>query len=370
MTNTSSKDRKDRLHETILADLHEIDFRKSLRQDLQGVYEYYLDPDDRDELAKMGRLSRWLHMTGWLLKAIMLRLSPLRRLLFLVSVILFLMGLAGDTFWLGVGFLLTMLLLLLELKDKALAQEELHTGRLVQFALMPRVDPTLPGWQTWLFTRPAREVGGDLVDYLEIQEDRLSLSLGDVSGKGLGAALHMAHLQSTLRALAPRAQSLAELGSELNTIIRRDGTPGRFMSLVYMELVPNDGAITLINTGHMPPIVVQQGGLAELRKGAAALGLLPDLSVSEQTVSLQPGELMVVYSDGLTEARSETGEFFGRQRLLEILTTLREISAEDAGRRLLDAYEEFVGEAEPSDDLSLVVVRRMPRLEIGAPSDT
>ncbi len=365
MANTSSKDRNDRLHETILADLHEMDFRKSLRQDLQGVYEYYLDQDERNELAEMGRLSRWFHMVGWLLKAIMLRLSPLRRLLFLVSVMLFLTGLAGDAFWLGVGFLVTMLILLLELKDKALAQEELQTGRLVQFALMPREDPTLPGWETWLFTRPAREVGGDLVDYLELQEDRLSLSLGDVSGKGLGAALHMAHLQSTLRALAPRAQSLAELGAELNTIIRRDGTPGRFMSLVYMELAPNDDAVRLINTGHMPPIVIQHSGLAELSKGAAALGLLTDLSVTEQTVNLQPGELMVVYSDGLTEARSEDGEFFGRHRLLEILTTLRGIPAEDAGRCLLDAHEEFVGEAEPSDDLSMVVVRRMPRLEIG-----
>ncbi len=359
-----------KLGQTVLEDLNQADFRRTMRQDLQEIYQFYLDQGARDELAEMDQVSRWLHLIGWLVKNSILRLTPVRRLMFITSIFLFLWGIMGSFPGLILGFLIVMLILLLELKDKLMAQDELMTGRAVQFALMPRENPSLPGWEIWLFTRPANEVGGDLVDYLTVDENRLGLSLGDVAGKGLGAALVMAKLQSTLRAIAPHFDSLANLGTEVNAIFRRDGLPDRFISLVYLELKPETAQVRLLNAGHMPPLVVHAEGVEELPKGAPALGLMKNAPYSEQYADLQPGDLMLLYSDGLTEARDEQDAFFGHQRLLDLLPTLRGLSAETVGRRLLDAVDSFSGDAPPSDDLSMIVVRRLPgQAQLPAPSE-
>ena len=207
--------------------------------------------------------------------------------------------------------------------NKLLAQHELETGRAVQFALMPAQHPTLPGWETWLYTCPANEVGGDLVDYLMVRENTLGITLGDVAGKGLGAALFMAKIQATVRAIAPNFDSLAELGEEVNHIFRRDGLPGRFVSLVYLEVVPNQGQVRVLNAGHFPPIVIRREAIDEMPKGAPALGLMPNAPFMEQSTSLEVGDLLLVYSDGVTEARNEEGEFFDDERLKALLPTLR-----------------------------------------------
>ena len=358
-----------KLGQTVLEDLNQADFRRTMRNDLQEIYQFYLDQGARDELAEMDQVRRWLHLIGWLIKSSVLRLTPVRRLMFIASIVLFLSGILGSPLAFILGFLAVMLILLLELKDKLMAQDELMTGRAVQFALMPRENPSLPGWETWLFTRPANEVGGDLVDYLMVTENRLGLALGDVAGKGLGAALVMAKLQSTLRAIAPHYESLADLGTEVNTIFRRDGLPDRFISLVYLELEPEAAKVRLLNAGHMPPLVVHAEAIEELPKGAPALGLMKNAPYAEQYAELQPGDLMLLYSDGLTEARDEQEAFFGHQRLLDLLPSFRGLSAEAVGRRLLDEVEGFAGDAPPSDDLSMIVVRRLPiQARLPAPS--
>ena len=348
-----------KLGKTVLEDLNQMDFRRTMHEDLQEIYQFYLDAETRDRLNEMDQISRWLHLTGWLVKNSLLKLTPVRRLLLLAGMVLFAWGLLDSPPGLIMGFLLVVFTLLLELKDKLLAQDELMTGRAVQFALMPREDPTLPGWETWLFTRPANEVGGDLVDYLEIDENRLGLALGDVAGKGLGAAMFMAKLQSTLRAIAPNFDTLSDLGAAVNQIFIRDGLPGRFVSLIYLELTPEDGRVRLLNAGHLPPLVVHADSLEEMPKGAPALGLMGQAEYSEQHAVLAPGDLMVVFSDGLTEARNEVQMFFGDDRLRALLPSLRNLSAEAVGRRLLQAVEDFSGEARPHDDLSMIVVKRL-----------
>lgn len=343
----------------MLEDLNQMDFRRTMRQDLEEVYQYYLDAETRGRLDEMDQVARWLHLTGWLLKNSILKLSPVRRLLLLGGIFLFLLGILGNPPAFVFGFLVLLLVLILELKDKLLAQDELMTGRAVQFALMPREHPSLPGWETWLFTRPANEVGGDLVDYLKVDERHLGLSLGDVAGKGLGAALFMAKLQSTLRALAPTFDTLSELGTEVNKIFRRDGLPDRFISLVYLEVTPDTGQVRVLNAGHMPPLVVHEHHVEEMPKGAPALGLMPSVVYKEQVIDLQAGDILLVYSDGLTEARNEGGEFFGLRRLKALMPRLRGLTAEAAGMRLLQEVERFTGDARPSDDLSMMVLKRI-----------
>lgn len=351
---------------TVLDDLRRADLRSTFSRDLRDLYYFYLDDERRARLARMNRLQRWILVSFWILKSMILRLTPVRRLLLLLSV--FLSFQEGFSFQAGdmqvsihssaLGVLLLLLILMLELKDKLLARDELEIGRIVQRALLPGENPLLDGWEIWLYTQPANEVGGDLVDYLALAENRLGLALGDVAGKGLGAALLMARLQATLRALAPDTPSLAELGRRMNTIICRDGMANRFATLLYVELESGSGAVRLLNAGHMPPLILSAGAVETLPPVAPCLGILAAASFTEQEVEMAPGGLFLAYSDGVSEARGEQGDFFGEERLRGLLPGLQGCSAEEAGRRLLVEVERFTGRAPRSDDLSLMVLRR------------
>ncbi|MFQ5626458.1 MAG: SpoIIE family protein phosphatase, partial [Methyloligellaceae bacterium] len=140
-------------------------------------------------------------------------------------------------------------------QDKLLARDEIEVARQVQLARFPQEQPRLPGWAVWSYTRPANDVGGDLVDYIELDSGRLGVALGDVAGKGLGAALLTAKLQATLRALVPECRTLDELGGRLNTILHRDGLDNRYATLFYLELAHEGGHVRFLNAGHNPAIV-------------------------------------------------------------------------------------------------------------------
>jgi len=288
------------------------------------------------------------------------KLSPFRRILLIASIIFIVSGRNNQNSNAPIGFLILLLVLILELKDKLLAQDELAAGHAVQSAMIPDRSPSLSGWDIWVYTHPANEVGGDFVDYLKVDANRLGVALGDVAGKGLGAALFMVKLQSTLRALAPDFASLAELGERINAIFCRDGIPGRFASLIYLEIQPDSGIVRMVNAGHLPPVVVHGETIEEMPQGAAALGIMPGTAFNEQKVALQPEGLLVIYSDGITEARNDKDDFFGEQRLFSLLPELRKLSAEAAGSRLIDEVKKIVSSAQPSDDLSLIMLKRLP----------
>ena len=256
------------------------------------------------------------------------------------------------------GFVLVLVVLMLELKDKLLARDELEVGRAVQLALLPDRNPSVPGWDIWLYTRPANDVGGDLVDYLWITRQRLGMALGDVSGKGLGAALLMAKLQATIRALATDFPSLEELGRRLNAIFCRDQVPGRFATMVYLELGDASGAVRILNAGHPPPVLAGKGGIRVLDPVAPPLGILGDASYTEQGLVMDPGDLLVIFSDGVTEAANAAGDMFGEDRVNELVSGVSDLAAGVAGKRIVSRVEMFVGDERLGDDLSLIVIKR------------
>lgn len=354
------------LGKTFIDDLFRGDLKRTLSRDLHDLYHFYLDEEARKRITRMGAVHKLFSVSWWLLKSLILKLPPLRRLMLLLSIWLFLMGditfrgqrLQIDFHFGIVSFVIVLVILMLELKDKLLARDELAVGRAVQLALMPTANPTIEGWEIWLFTRPANDVGGDLVDSILLKDGRLGLVLGDVSGKGLGAALLMAKLQATLRAFATEGDSLADLGGRVNRILCRDGLPGRFATLVFLELDPRSGSIRLLNAGHMPPYVVRDDGVQSLPSVAPVVGILPEASYVEQALDLAPGSMLLIYSDGLTEAMNGKEEFFGEERLYGLLPGLRELSPKAAGERLLVEVARFVGDERYNDDLSLIVIKR------------
>jgi hypothetical protein len=357
------------LGKTILSDLQQRNLFHTLKRDLRDIYDFYLDRGTREQLASMGKVKRWFVMAWWLLKSMFFKLTSIRRLLLLAAFFFVVsaghVGFSRDNLTVnidfrGIGFVILLVVLMLELKDKLLAHDELLIGKKVQAALMPSDQPVLDGWDVWMYTRSANEVSGDLVDYLQMKPGRLGVALGDVAGKGLGAALCMARIQATLRAMVDEHGSLSRLMTSINRIVHRDGLPTRFSTLVYAEVRARSGTVRMVNAGHYPPVVLKAKGHAVMKPGAPALGITPNSRYQEQSVVLKPNEAFLVYSDGITDSRNERGEHFEERRLMDLLPGLGGMTAEQMGQAILGAVDRFVGEERPNDDLSLVVLVRKP----------
>jgi sigma-B regulation protein RsbU (phosphoserine phosphatase) len=333
---------------------------------ISDLEAFYLTNEDRRLLATMKPFRRLWTRIWWFGRGLLMKLTPARRIMLTAALLFFMIGI--QTFGVRTAdvarqfrtasTLLLVLVLTLELKDKLVARDELEAGRKVQLALLPTENPAVPGWDVWLYTRPANDVGGDLVDHLAIDSRRHAIALGDVAGKALPAALLSVKLQATLRALAPQFDQLADLGSAVNRIFFRDGLPNRFASLVFLVVTTESGRVRVLNAGHMPPFVVRDRTATAMERGSVVLGIMPDATFSEQSVELGSGDALIVYSDGVSEAMNEAGDFFGDERVQALAQQTPGLSARLTGERVRDAVKAFIGHAPPSDDLSLMVLRR------------
>lgn len=353
---------------TVFLDFQQRGIKRVVGDSVAGLESFYLPEEDRKRLLKMRPLRRFLFRSWWLLKGLLLKLTPARRVMLAAALWFLITG--GPRFRIDssrfnvdirlpyFSSVLLLGVLMLELKDKLVARDELEAGRKVQLALMPEESPAIPGWEVWLYTRPANDVGGDLVDHLQIDDRHHAIALGDVAGKALPAALLSVKLQATLRALAPRFDGLADLGGAVNNILHRDGLPTRFASLVYLLLSPDSGRVRVLNAGHMPPLLVHNGCVSAMERGSMVLGIVHDAPFSEQAIDLADGDTLVVYSDGVTEAMNEKGDFFGDERLYASVSTVAGSAPAEMGGRVLTAVKGFIGDAVPNDDLSLVVLKR------------
>jgi serine phosphatase RsbU (regulator of sigma subunit) len=335
--------------------------RRALRRTFAELESFYLTDEHRQRMAAVPTRALWLRRIWWFIKGLLMKLTPARRIMLAAALILLVAGdqsidsrsAHANISFPGVASLLLLSVLALELKDKLVARDELEAGRAVQLALMPGQAPNVPGWQVWLHTRPANDVGG-----LQIDARHHVVALGDVAGKALPAALLSVKLQATLRALAPAFDNLGDLGATVNDILHRDGLPSRFASLVYLVLTTDSGDVRLLNAGHMPPLLVRGTDVTRLPPGSMVLGLMPAMTFEEQSLALAPGDTMIVYSDGVSEAMNLAGDFFDDERVMEIARQTAGSPASAIGERMIAAVDDFVGEASPNDDISLIVLRR------------
>jgi sigma-B regulation protein RsbU (phosphoserine phosphatase) len=350
---------------TFREDLRRGDFKQTVKREFDELKEFMLDEERLKRLTEMNRWRRGFHIAWWLLKSLFFKLTPARRILVIIGIVLlWSFRVQTDNPQISIdltlpGGLVLLFVLMLELKDKLIARKELEAGRVVQKALLPERSPRIAGWNLWLFMRPANEVGGDLVDFVQVSESRFGIVVGDVAGKGLGAALLAARLQATLRVLVTELSSLDVLGAKLNEIFCRDCLPNVFASMIYFELQPDSGVIRAVNAGHIPPVIVKGAIVAKMEKGGPALGIMHEASFTEGRAQLEKEDLFLVYSDGLTEAQNEQGEFFGEQRLLDLLPKVSGLPADQIGENLVREVDLFIGEARAHDDLSIALLKRV-----------
>jgi sigma-B regulation protein RsbU (phosphoserine phosphatase) len=250
---------------------------------------------------------------------------------------------------------------MLELKDKLLARNELEEGRAIQMRLLPDPNPGIDGWDAWLYSMPANDVGGDLIDCIRFSADHHVLVLGDVSGKGLPAALLMVKLQATIRALFTETTRLADLGFQINQIFHRDGIIRSFATLVVLEVHGDSGKIKMLNAGHTPPVFISGGIPRSSAKGDPALGLKADTPYNVIEAVMQRGDVLLVYSDGINESCNPQGECYGNDRMFSLLKDLPGIQPAELGMRILEAVQNFRGEARPEDDQTLLILKYLGR---------
>jgi predicted ester cyclase len=248
-----------------------------------------------------------------------------------------------------------------EIRERERVEQELRVARSIQQASLPKDVPEVEGWEISPQYRPAREVGGDFYDFLELKDGRLGLVVGDATGKGVPAALVMASARSMLRALAQAlgSSSPGEVLGRVNDSLVTDIPPNMFVTCFYAILDPESGHLVYANAGHDMPYLRRDGDAEELRARGMPLGLMPGMSYEEKETVLDAGEAVFFYSDGLVEAHDPKGEMFGFPRLRTLVAEHGE--ERSLGNLLLEELYSFVGEGwEQEDDITLLTLERSP----------
>jgi serine phosphatase RsbU (regulator of sigma subunit) len=248
-----------------------------------------------------------------------------------------------------------------EAQERQRIEQELRIARLIQQTLLPKALPELAGYDVAAYYQPAREVGGDFYDFLELEDGRLGLVVGDVTDKGVPAALVMATTRMLLRAAAQRHFSPGEVLRRANEVLVTDIPPNMFITCLYAILDPESGRLHYANAGHDLPYRRRAGrseGAEELRATGMPLGLMPGMGYEEKEIVLEKGESVLFYSDGLVEAHDPKGEMFGFPRLQGLVGTHRSGGSSLIGF-LLSELSRFTGKDwEQEDDITLVTLER------------
>jgi phosphoserine phosphatase RsbU/P len=238
----------------------------------------------------------------------------------------------------------------------ALEQRELDEARRIQRKLLPASMPQIEGWEIAASWQPASGVGGDCYDAITFGATRLGLSIADVVGKGIPAALLMSNLQAAVRAFATATAQPAEICQQVNRILCGHIAEGRFISFFYCLLDDEVARLTYANAGHYPPVLARANGTVErLGTGGAVLGVFPDGVYEQGEVALREGDRLVFYTDGITDVTNASDEEFGEPRLVDLIVANRACSAPALQARLADAVANFSNDR-LQDDATLIVL--------------
>lgn len=252
----------------------------------------------------------------------------------------------------------------LEAEERQLREleNEITAAATIQNNLLPPFLPAIPGYELFATTYPASSVGGDYYDVLTTQKPDVTFCLGDVSGKGMPAALLMANLQATLRATMGSHSGPGEVLRQSNRLLYHSTADDKFATMFLGVLDTARHELRYANAGHDPAVICSSdGALQELIGTGLPVGMFEDMSYEESIVPLGPEDIVVVFSDGISESMDPMGAMFGRQRILDIITAHRSEPAASIGQRILEAAAGFSGGTPPSDDRTLLVLKRSQR---------
>ncbi|MFQ5865529.1 MAG: GAF domain-containing SpoIIE family protein phosphatase [bacterium] len=237
-------------------------------------------------------------------------------------------------------------------------EQQLEMAHNIQIGLLPKKSPQIECIDLAGKSIPAKIVGGDYFDFIELTDDRLGVALGDVSGKGIPAALLMSNLQATLRGQALINSSCKECIDQANYLLYTNTDPEKFVTLFYGVLDCKNKTMHYVNAGHNFPFLLDhRGKFVQLEIGGVVMGMFPDYPFEEGQLQLRSGEIIVMYSDGVTEAENEQEDQFGEKRIKQIVRQYRHSSAKEIIEKICESVDEFTGSIEQADDITLVVLK-------------
>ena len=384
---SSPSDRARELFNTYTRDLSTDDLQRLFTDDTRDAYRYFTRGKDDDRYAGMPPWkSAALRLRDFFV-AFTLRLSPARRALYVGALIVALTGIirlfrgfAAVDFPFGVPFLqvavlmpvwadgtlaliislfLVNLLVLLEVADRLSLKGELEVAREIQLAMLPKGTYRADDIEICGMTRPANTVGGDFYDVLPLPDGRIIVTLGDVAGKGSPAALLMALLLAVLRTLVDEELPPPALVERLNVQICRHSPSSRFITLFYAVYSPVTGVLTYVNAGQNPPMIRRLDGRYErLGSTGVALGMFDHSTFNSVDSSLAPGEMLVMYSDGITEAEDPAGRPFEESGLELVVERYAQEEPAEIGVQVLKAVELHARASRFIDDLTILLLKR------------
>ena len=350
-------------------------FHSLTREDFAGVYKREW-PEARKQLVSQHseeieqerrRWKRWLRNGNAIVFGLVQRLTPARRTFFALGLIIFISGfwnLAAGSRIAGaidllIGFLIFMLLLAMELIDKITFRDELVLARELQANLVTQEPPAHPSYDLDAFNRTANMVGGDLYEFVLLPGDRLALLFGDASGHGMTAGLVMAVAHAGFRTQLEIDASPPKMVAALNRILCATGGARSFFSGIYVLFEP-DGRFTMTVSGHPPAVQIDPAGniLQRFGQGSYPLGIRANLEWAPVTGTLKPGEMLLLYSDGLYEACDEADNQFGEERIERAIRRFAGESPRALVTELSQQLSDFCGRRPPEDDVSIAAIRR------------
>ena len=246
-------------------------------------------------------------------------------------------------------------------RDQLVAlQNELNIARQMQQSILPAQFPRGPDFQVYASMTPARNVGGDFYDIVHLEDNRIGVAIADVSDKGVPAALYMMSSRTLLKGAAIGCESPSQVLDEVNSLLQDDSDTGMFVTLFYGIYDPATNEFTYANGGHNPPLIVHADGSSTVlaMTGGVALGVVPSIQYEQTTVALSPGDTILLYTDGITDATNEEGEFFGLERLQATFAGNPPRDSRAANDAVFEALENFVGDAAQADDITCLALSR------------
>jgi serine phosphatase RsbU (regulator of sigma subunit) len=368
---------------TYTRDLKAEDLQRLFTRDAREAYEFFASQIDEKELVGLPWHRRLLVHLRLFFTAFTMKLSPARRIVYAASLIFALVGffnlmrlgmsqtqvgnvnVVAPAFSLPdgltsvvVAFALVNLLVLLEVADRLSLKNDLEIAREIQKAMLPPGRFRAPGADVAAFSRPANTVGGDFYEILPLGDGRLLMAVGDVAGKGSPAALLMALLLAMMRTLTDERLEPDALIRRLNVQVCRQAPGSRFITLFYALFDMNTGLLTYVNAGHTPPLLLRhRGGVERLHDGGVALGLFDQSAYVAGRTTMQPDDLLAIYSDGITEAEDPEGRPFDESGLEDVLTAERHNNIAAIGSAVAKAVEIYTADTRLADDLTLLLLR-------------
>jgi phosphoserine phosphatase RsbU/P len=373
--------------DTYTRDFSREDFQRLFTHDTAEAYDFFARGLDEDRLAGLPWWKRLPLQFRQVFVAFTLRLPAARRALYIVALGFALVGIVqlyrgfaavpvpfGTPFFqipvlmpvwshgtlaLLVSLLLVNLLVLLEVADRLSLKGDLEVAREIQLAMLPRGTYSTADIQVFGVTRPANTVGGDFYDVLPLPDGRVILTVGDVAGKGSPAALLMALLLAVLRTLVDERLEPAPLVERLNAQICRHSPASRFITLFYAVYAPVTGNLTYVNAGHNPPLIRRRSGRYDrLTATGVALGMFEGSQFSAIETCIEPGDLLALYSDGITEAENPSEQPFEESGLQRVLDRYLAKSPAELASNILADVEDHAKQTRFIDDLTVLLLRR------------